>query len=109
MSSSSGDHGVTFTYAVWYQEAGSVADDWYVMTGRDWKERYRHEAEEGNWETADMQEADDTAQALATGRAHPHDPTGRTYKKVVAAQVITIVRASKVTAVYGTPVAEGDA
>jgi hypothetical protein len=108
-------NGTTFTFAVWYQDIRSKPDQWYVMDGRDWNQRYKHQTDDtGVWETADQREADDTASALVNGLAFPHrpdrgdqfDPTHHTYRKVVAARVITIVRASQVTATYGTPVTE---
>jgi hypothetical protein len=89
------------TYQVHYQPKGKT--DWYVMTGRDHDERYRNGVVGGVNETASMDEAVETAEALVRGLSHPKDPEGPYRTLVTAACVITIIRASQVSAVYGEP------
>lgn len=96
-------------YEVQYQTTASKPGDWFVMRGRDWNQPYRHPGySRSTHETADMIEADDTANALVERRAFPHAPKSRYYVRVVAAQVVTRMYFGRVTAVYGTPVTEED-
>lgn len=89
------------TYQVQYQEAGN--SDWYIMTRRNHDERYRTESDKGMHEVTSLDEALDTAQALAKGYASPAKPGSCYWRRIVAAQVVTIVRVGQVSAVYGTP------
>lgn len=91
----------SLTYQVQYQEAGKP--NWFVMTRRNHDEKYRTESREGLHELTSLDEALDTAMALTNGYANPHKPGSRYWRRIVAARVITIVRASQVSAVYGTP------
>lgn len=96
-------------YEVQYQTTASRPGEWFVMSGRDHNQPYRHPGYSAlSSETSDMLEADDTANALVERRAFPHDPKSRYYVRVVAAQVVTRMYFGQVTAVYGTPVTEED-
>jgi hypothetical protein len=92
----------TIAYEVHYQEADRP--DWFIMTGRDHNEHYRHPSDSPSaHETTSLDEATDTAEALVAHRAFPHDPKSPYYRRVVAARVITRVYTGAVSAVYGTP------
>lgn len=89
------------TYQVQYQRVGK--DDWFVMTCRNHDERFRSEVEHSMHELTDLDEAIDTAQALANGYAHPDKRDAYYWQPILAARVVTIVRMSVVSATYGTP------
>lgn len=94
----------TITYAVHYRTVDSKDDDWFVMTGRNHNERYRHAvANSSGWETSSMLEAIDTAEALFNQLAFPGDPTAYHHRRVTDSRVVTMVSVGQVTAVYTTP------
>lgn len=93
------------TYQVQYQEKGR--DDWFIMTRRNHDEVFRNESKYGMHELTSVDEAVEIAEALVNGYSHPHKRDARYWRPIVAAKVITIVRLSVTSAVYGTPHAEG--
>jgi hypothetical protein len=91
----------SIVYAVQYQDATSKAEDWFEMTGRDHNERYRNPSDNGSsHETTSMAEAVDTAEALATRRAYPQDPSKYYYTPVTRARIVVRVHTGHVAAVY---------
>lgn len=90
----------TILYEVQYRTDASKPGEWFVMDGRDHNEKYRKPGGSLGSETTSMDEAVDTAEALATRRAYPHDPTTRFYRRVTASRVIVRVYTGHVAAVY---------
>lgn len=91
----------SIVYEVQYQDADSKPNDWFVMDGSDHDQNYCHQ-DEGNLssETSSLDEAVDTAEALATGRAYPKDPESRYYRRVLRSRLIVRVYTGHVAAVY---------
>lgn len=100
------DHGFDIHYQVQYQQENGKPDEWAIMTGRDHKEKFRSDAEYGMHELTDMAEANEIAEALVKGYAHPHKRDAYYWKKIVAARVVTRVYMGSVSATYGTPIVD---
>lgn len=93
------------SYQVQYLQEGAA--DFYIMTCRAPGEPFHSEIERAMHELRDMSEAVEIAEALVRGYTHPHKRTDRGWRPILDARVITIVRLSKVTAVYSARTDDG--
>lgn len=91
----------SIAYAVQYQDLDSKPDDWFDMTGRDHNKPYNNPSDGGScYETTSLDEAVDTAEALASRRAYPKDPQSRYYRRVARTRIVVRVYTGHVAAVY---------